>query len=160
MAVVDRFEVVEIEHHQRDRRLRAGRTRQLGAQPRVKVPPIRHAGQLVRERLLAQLRVRIGQRGQLREPRNELRLARRKRGSVALAPQIQRPDHLVAHDQRNEHDREACEGNWRRNRRAASLASCWSRPMKSTPSPAARRQVRSSAGASTRHGSHQDAHTS
>ena len=98
--VVDALEVVDVEHHQRDRVVRAAGAAELGAQPLVEVAVVVEAGQRVGVGQVlearADLRVVEGERCGVAEPAGELELVLvertrpRRRGRCSARPSASR----------------------------------------------------------------------
>ena len=100
--VVHLLEVVEVEHHERDRLVRRGRAQELLAQPVVERAVVVEAGQRVGLGLVlesrADVRVVDGERGGVAEALREEELLVRERGVLADAVDVERALQLPAGD--------------------------------------------------------------
>ncbi len=103
--VVDALEVVEVEHEDRDRVVRARGPRQLGAQPFVEVAVVVEAGQRVGLREVLEprpdLRVVERERRRVAEPLRKLELVLDEAGVLTDAVDVERALQRAARDQRH-----------------------------------------------------------
>ena len=103
--VVDPLEVVDVEHHQRERLVRPPGAAELGAQPLVEVAVVVEAGERVGVGEMLEprpdLRVVEGERGGVAEPAGELELLVVEECVLADAVDVQRPLQRPAGDQRH-----------------------------------------------------------
>ena len=107
--VVHPLEIVDVEHEQRHRVVRATRTRELGAQALVEVAVVEEPGERVGLRLLLQPRagVRVVERqpGGVGERARELELGRGEMRGLADAVDVERALEDAAGDQRHRDER-------------------------------------------------------
>ena len=103
--VVHALEVVDVEHHQRDRVVRAAGALELGAQALVEVPVVVEAGERVGVREVLEARADLGvverERSRVAEPAGKLELVLVEERVLPGAVDVQRALERAAGDQRN-----------------------------------------------------------
>ena len=126
--VVDLLEIVDVEHEDGHRIVRAARARQLGANAIVEEPVVPQPGERVRLGLLLELRADLGvverERDGVAAPPHELELLVREAGALAEPMHVQRALHLPPRDERDDDHRFRLVGGRPRNDARPAASRC------------------------------------